>query len=346
MYYLTRICLIVFMTGCIGAGQTSAQLIHNADFYEVSIQGGLGNYKKNYIFNNGHDDVGSIALKTSAGICLDVRPTGETKIMNGPNGDPTLHFHNPYGNNSLTGRIGSIGALAFYCNTSSAPQASSTPDLFIARSGDVAIGGDAPQGNKLFVNGNIRSEKDGVAAGMEANKNGIFMGSYTDNDFFIGANIPGKHYAMMVSRDNRRVQLGFDKGFQNVSAANEAKYGLFVMKGILSESFALAPGTAWADYVFEKEYRLSRLDSVEAYIQAKGHLPGIPSADAIERQGYDLHDMNRRFMEKIEELTLYVIDQQKVIERQQKEIEGLRQQEQRIAELAKQVERLEKMMGK
>lgn len=72
--------------------------------------------------------------------------------------------------------------------------------------------------------------------------------------------------------------------------------------------------TGWADYVFEPDYKLPSLAEVQQHINTHKHLPDIPSAAAIERDGLDLGDMQRKQMQKIEELTLYILQQQKEIE--------------------------------
>lgn len=72
--------------------------------------------------------------------------------------------------------------------------------------------------------------------------------------------------------------------------------------------------TNWADYVFAKEYKLTPLNEVEKYIQENNHLSGIPSAQEVEANGINVAQMQTKMMEKIEELTLYIIQQQKEIE--------------------------------
>jgi|GEM_PF-4762257 len=71
--------------------------------------------------------------------------------------------------------------------------------------------------------------------------------------------------------------------------------------------------TDWADYVFAQGYDLPSLEQVEAHIQEKGHLINIPSAAEVEAHGIELGDMNRLLLEKIEELTLYILKQEKRI---------------------------------
>ncbi len=70
----------------------------------------------------------------------------------------------------------------------------------------------------------------------------------------------------------------------------------------------------WADYVFNENYNLPTLQQVEDYIKQKGHLINIPSATDVTKNGVDLGEMDKNLLEKIEELTLYTIQQQKEIE--------------------------------
>ena len=70
----------------------------------------------------------------------------------------------------------------------------------------------------------------------------------------------------------------------------------------------------WADFVFEKDYDLPTLSEVEQFIQKNKHLPGVPSAKEVETNGMDVAETQAMLLQKIEELTLYIIQQQKEIE--------------------------------
>jgi len=72
--------------------------------------------------------------------------------------------------------------------------------------------------------------------------------------------------------------------------------------------------TSWADYVFEADYELPTLSEVEMHIAKFGHLKDIPSAAEVEANGIELGEMNKLLLQKIEELTLYVIDLNKEVE--------------------------------
>ena len=79
----------------------------------------------------------------------------------------------------------------------------------------------------------------------------------------------------------------------------------------------------WPDFVFEKDYSLMNLSETEAFIKENKHLPEIPSAKEIEENGLNLGEMQAKLLQKIEELTLHAIEQQKLIEELQKRLSGL-----------------------
>ena len=91
------------------------------------------------------------------------------------------------------------------------------------------------------------------------------------------------------------------------------------------------------DYVFANEYKLQSLQQVEAFIKQNKHLPEIPSAKEIETNGLHLAEMNMKLLQKIEELTLYLIQQQA-------EIEELKKSKQSLQSLAEKVLQMEKKM--
>lgn len=82
---------------------------------------------------------------------------------------------------------------------------------------------------------------------------------------------------------------------------------------VVCEEVRIELSEDWPDYVFAKDYSLLPLEQVEQHIQAEQHLPGIPSAKEIEDEGLQVGEMNRLLLEKVEELTLYTIQQDKQI---------------------------------
>lgn len=138
---------------------------------------------------------------------------------------------------------------------------------------------------------------------------------------FDGASGPW-HYLMRI-KPNGQVAIG-----ENIIAPENlpAGYNLYVSKGILTEKLKVAlPTTSnWSDFVFQKDYKLMPLTDVESYIREFSHLPEVPSAEEIVKEGIDVAGMDAKLLQKIEELTLYVIQQQKQLEQQKAEIESLK----------------------
>ncbi|BDD12880.1 hypothetical protein FUAX_53120 (plasmid) [Fulvitalea axinellae] len=97
----------------------------------------------------------------------------------------------------------------------------------------------------------------------------------------------------------------------------------------------------WSDFVFEEGYDLPSLGEVEAHIKAKGHLEHIPSAEEVEKDGVDLGAMDAKLLRKIEELTLYAIEQEKKLVAQDSTISKLRVENATVRDNAEKVIRLE-----
>lgn len=83
---------------------------------------------------------------------------------------------------------------------------------------------------------------------------------------------------------------------------------------VICEEMRVQLNAAWPDYVFAKNYRLKSLGELEYFISQNNHLPNMPSAKEVEKSGFDVGDMNKRLLEKVEELTLYVIQLKKEID--------------------------------
>ncbi|MEH3114021.1 hypothetical protein [Pedobacter terrae] len=80
--------------------------------------------------------------------------------------------------------------------------------------------------------------------------------------------------------------------------------------------------TNWPDYVFKAGYHFPNLDETENYINTHKHLPGVPAAAIVEKEGISLGEMNKVLLKKIEELTLHLIDQHKSIKQQQDQLQS------------------------
>jgi len=84
--------------------------------------------------------------------------------------------------------------------------------------------------------------------------------------------------------------------------------------------------SSWPDYVFKPDYKLMSLDDLEESIRDNGHLPGLPSAKEIETGGLKIGSMQKQVVEKVEELTLYTIEQGKLLKEQGKMLQEFRKE--------------------
>ncbi|MFW0739846.1 hypothetical protein [Flavobacterium sp. T12S277] len=95
--------------------------------------------------------------------------------------------------------------------------------------------------------------------------------------------------------------------------------------------------SGWPDYVFKKEYTLPTLEEVEKHITEKGHLKNIPSEEEVLKNGINLGEMNIKLLQKIEEMTLYMIEQNK-------KINDLQRENKKLDDLEKKFEKFEKTL--
>jgi hypothetical protein len=122
------------------------------------------------------------------------------------------------------------------------------------------------------------------------------------NSFFIGSD--GNPTLFVSGMGNGNVGIGTEdtKGYK-FAVAGSAIFTKVVVKPY-----------PWSDYVFYTNYRLRSLSEVEQYIKQHHHLPEVPSAEEVEKNGLNVGDNQATLLKKIEELTLYVIEQNKKIE--------------------------------
>ncbi|WP_052143789.1 tail fiber protein [Wocania ichthyoenteri] len=211
--------------------------------------------------------------------------------------------------------------------------------MTITSTGNIGVGTSNPT-NKLYVKGdgstnqilNIHnpSTANGAAIRLSDSQwNSVIKttpnsGGVSENlDFIVGANLG------MRINENGRVGIGTTTPDAKLAVkgsihSNEVKVDLLG---------AVAP-----DYVFYKDYDLKTLNEVENYITKEGHLPNIPSAKEMEANGLLLKEMNLKLLEKIEELMLYTIQQEKEIntlKKQASKVEVLEERLQKIEVLLK-----------
>lgn len=171
-------------------------------------------------------------------------------------------------------------------------------------------------GKNLNIHMDNDNATDGVSDVSTPNSPGITRIRFSD----------AVHKNLMVLFNTGKVAVGTDQ------YDNDPNFIFYVRKGIKAEQVKVENPAAngWADYVFKKDYKLRSLEDVERHIAEKGHLPNIPSAKEVEKEGINLGEMDAKLLEKIEELTLYSIEQNKQLKSQSEEIRELREQVQKL----------------
>jgi len=130
-------------------------------------------------------------------------------------------------------------------------------------------------------------------------------------------------YKLYIAHDDTDTPLvygEFDKKKLGINVKNSQLKGahtLYVGGAILSEGLTCKTKSAWPDYVFGKDYQLRPLEAVKAFIDTHQHLPEIPSAQQVAQQGVDVVKVETLLLKKIEELTLYLIQQNEQIKQLQ-----------------------------
>ena len=104
------------------------------------------------------------------------------------------------------------------------------------------------------------------------------------------------------------------KGNVGIGTANTQGYKLAVAGSVIAESIKVKHSSQWPDYVFDKKYSLRSLSDVEKYVSEKKHLPEMPTEKEVHEGGINLGEMDARLLKKIEEITLYLIEQKKQID--------------------------------
>jgi hypothetical protein len=260
----------------------------------------------------GNSAIGNVGIGPNAlvGQTPTVSNTGRFNVAIG-NG---VLYNNRNGADNLA-----LGNAALYANTdgsNNVSMGSNSLRFNTTGAGNIAIGGLA-----LFYN---ISGNDNTAIGANSGFNAtgsrnIFIGkaageNETSNDklYIATTNTP----TPLVYGDFATKYLAVGEvATADRAAATSGGYRLLVKGGMITEKIKVAvAGTAdWADYVFEPSYKRMSLEEVEKFVKENKHLPNVPSADEIVKNGVDLAKTDAKLLEKIEELTLYIIELNKKI---------------------------------
>ena len=208
-------------------------------------------------------------------------------------------------------------------------QWTSGTDLIYTTSNVVSIGGTSvqgqygnpPTGSSLEI---VSPQGSGSLINFKTGSESAFLSfnSIYQSGFYLPGTRTFGFFVNSISTPSLYFQTNGSVSIGTTQSTGDFK--LAVAGKIIAEELKVQLQTAWPDYVFSSDYKLPSLKEVEKQIQEKGHLENIPSACEVQENGIEVGEMNRLLLEKVEELTLYTIDQQKQLDKQTKEIEELK----------------------
>jgi hypothetical protein len=180
----------------------------------------------------------------------------------------------------------------------------------------IGLNGNGPT-STLTIEG---FENNGISAGIELRESG--------QKLLMDANEIDSNVDLFInSNNNNDIILASGGGQVTIGVAAPAfGYKLNVRGKIIAEEMRVQLYGSWPDFVFDPEYVRPDLYEVESFVQRERHLPGIPSAEEVSENGILLGDMQARLLQKIEELMLYTIEQQKEIEQLKDRVKSLENQ--------------------
>ena len=143
---------------------------------------------------------------------------------------------------------------------------------------------------------------DATGTSTDPALNRLLINYYCGKDVFICTGNSGGNIAL--GGNNSIVTIGVDP--YNVNHSN--LYKLYVADGIRTEKIKVDSKGNWPDYVFHKDYKLMPLSELKEFINQFGHLPEVPTESEVKANGIDVAGFQSLLLQKIEELTLYVIE--------------------------------------
>ena len=207
---------------------------------------------------------------------------------------------------------------------------SNLPTLFITgqntdnRTGKVGIGDMTDPQAKLHILGDTYDDVGIILESKQPEHRSAFI-QFKDENHKLSVNPNG---AMTLTAGTKPLNLEGSRitltGKVGINTTNTvAGYAFAVDGGIITDEVLILDVEDWPDYDFGQDHDLMSLGELKAFINKHSHLPEIPSAQEVEENGVNVVEMQKLLLKKIEELTLYTVEQQRLIEELQEKIDRL-----------------------
>lgn len=316
---------------------------------------GIGNYSSQTMLTNNISNSIMIGVKsTLPSVIIRQQSTQDVPALVGIGTNNPKHLLHINGNTMISGSnkallfatsesstYGNFGirytgsGLNFYKPNEGSP---TNNLLFIKDNGNIGIGKSNPT-SKLDVSGSIQStvlQSESLNISGDVNFRGL-AGSSTkiltidDNGDLLSADYStiqdnmGNHTAIQNVNLNGNKLVGGASGNGGIFVAGNGNVRIgtgtmnptkaLEVNGTIRSKEVIVEIVNWSDFVFDKDYNLMSLKDTESFIKQNGHLPNVPSASEVESNGIQLGEMNAILLQKIEELTLYVIELEKQVQK-------------------------------
>lgn len=200
-------------------------------------------------------------------------------------------------------------------------------DIYNTNTGNVGVGTTTPQakldvsGQALFLSGSHRiyinefTAFDPLRAGLRNNQGNLVINAKDSGILYLNRDVNAEtRIQSTIGPNTIDIAVFKSNGTVGIGTVNPGSFKLAVEGKIGAREVRVTNASPWPDYVFSSAYKLPSLSALEDFIKKNNHLPNIPSAEEVKANGIELGQMNARLLEKIEELTLYVIDLKKEVD--------------------------------
>ncbi|SDW58009.1 hypothetical protein SAMN05444410_1047 [Hydrobacter penzbergensis] len=284
-------------------------------FSTFDILNGSDNILALSIASNGNAGFGSINPNGSIEI---FRSNGEASMhLNAGNGSPALRFQKAGSNTfGIIGNYPNGNDLNFYNYTTNNSQ------MYFKSDGKIGVGTTSPS-YTIDINGTVNTTVSSGSNLFLTKSSGASIAFFDGVNYnaLIEAGLAGHRLEFWTNDGNSLVERMRINQSGNVGIGTTNPSEKLSVNGNIRTQKLIVTQTGWSDYVFDKDYKLRSLRSLETFIKENKHLPEIPAANEVETKGINVGDNQALLLKKIEELTLYVIEQNKKIEQLERKIE-------------------------